>query len=269
MAPPDDRVRLLAPADLYERIGEPLTAQCISPAFEMVGGLAGGAEVLDVACGPGALSVAAAELGARVTAVDVSEDMVARAAQRLARYPSCTATVMDAQVLEFDDATFDATFSMFGVINLPDWGGALREMVRVTRPGGHGCISSWTDPRTVASVGLLVEAMAEVFPERETIPRPAGVLLAAEPDALREGLEGAGFRDVTVRAVQVVWEVPSVEGFLAELDQFYGFMPPYLGLTADERDRLTPALRAAAYRRAGSDGKLRATTTAHLAAGRV
>ncbi len=235
----------------------------------MVGGIPSGAEVLDLASGPGALSVAAAELGARVTAVDVSEDMVARVAQRLAPYPGCSALVMDAQDPSFGDDSFDISFSMFGVINLPDWNKALREMARVTRPGGHVCVSSWKDPRTVASVGLLVEAMAEVFPGRETIPVPAGVQLAAEPDVLREGLSEAGFRDVTVQSVQVVWEVPSVAGFLARLDEAYGFMPLYRDMTIDERDRLTPALRVAAHRRAGSDGTLRATTIAHLAAGRA
>ena len=145
----------------------------------------------------------------------------------------------------------------------------MREMVRVTRPGGHGCISSWDDPRTVASVGLLVEAMAEVFPDRETIPVPTGVLMAAEPGALRKALLDAGFREATVQSVEVVWEVPSVEEFTAHLDEAYGFMPLYYGMTNDDRDRLAPALRTAAQRRAGSDGSLRAVTTAHLAAGRV
>ncbi|MEH3138971.1 MAG: class I SAM-dependent methyltransferase [Mycobacterium kyogaense] len=254
---------------LYERNGEPLTAQCIPLAFEMVGGISSGTHVLDVACGPGGLSVAAAGLGARVVATDFAAPMVERAGQRLAPFPGCSATVMDAQALDFDDDTFDVAFSMFGVINLPDWRAGLRELTRVTRVGGRGCISSWEDPRTVAAVAVLVDAMAEVFPDREPIPVPEGVMLAAKPDVLQECMTVAGFRDVTVAPVQIVWDGPAVSQFLDELDETFGFMPPYLALTAEERELLTPALLAAAQRRAGTDGRLRIDATAHLAAGTV
>lgn len=64
MTPPSDQNQLLPGAEFYERIGESLTAQCTPPAFELVGGITSGNEVLDVACGPGGLSVAAAELAA-------------------------------------------------------------------------------------------------------------------------------------------------------------------------------------------------------------
>ncbi|MHA0289852.1 class I SAM-dependent methyltransferase [Mycobacterium sp. C3-094] len=263
------RAHLLPDAALYERLGEPLTAQCIPHAFEAVGGIAAGTEVLDVACGPGGLSVAAAELGARVVATDISEAMVARAAQRLAPHPACSATVMDAQALDIGDHTVDIAFSMFGIINLPEWRTALREMARVTRPGGRGCISSWKDPRTVGSVALLVEAMAEVFPEREPVPLPEGVLLAADVDALHREMAGAGFRDVTVRPVQLTWAGPTMARFRADIDEVFGFLPPFTGLSPEERERLTPALTAAAQRRAGADGSLIVATTAHLAVGRV
>ncbi|TRW89090.1 methyltransferase domain-containing protein [Mycolicibacterium sp. 018/SC-01/001] len=256
-------------ATLYERTGEHLTAQCITPAFDLVGRVGTGTDVLDVACGPGGLSVAAAGLGARVTAIDVGEAMVARAAQRLEPYPSCSATVMDARALEFDDDTFDIAFSMFGVINLPEWRSALGELARVTRPGGRGCISSWKDPRTVAAVTLLVEATAEVFPDREPVPVPDGVRLAANPAALHELMAHAGFDDISVEPVQVTWNGPTVRQFIEELDQVFGFMPAYASLTSGERESLAPALLRAAERRAGPDGSLRITTVAHLAAGRV
>jgi len=141
--------------------------------------------------------------------------------------------------------------------------------VRVIRPGGYGCVSSWRDPRTVASVAILVEAMAEIFPDRETIPIPEGVRTAADPAALQQEMSTAGFADVTVRAVPVTWECSSVETFVDGVDQSYGFMPVYLGLSAEDRGRLVPALARAAERRAGSDGVVRTLTTAHLAAGRV
>lgn len=265
----DEHAREIDAAAIYEQTAEPLTAQCISRAFEMVGGIVPSMRVLDVAAGPGALSVAAAHSGARVLATDISATMVARISERLAPYPRCAARVMDAQAFDLDDDGVDATFSMFGVINLPDWRQALREMARVTRRGGWGCVSSWRDPTAVASVGLLVEAMAEEFPDQEPIAVSEGVSVAADLGALRQEVADAGFEDVSVLPVEVAWDFPSVDEFVAKLDRVYGFMPAYVGLSAEDRQRLNPALRRAAERRAGADGVLHAPSTAHLAAGRV
>jgi ubiquinone/menaquinone biosynthesis C-methylase UbiE len=255
-------------AAFYEDTAEPLTAQCIRPAFELVGEIAPGMSVLDVAAGPGGLSVAAAKLGAHVLATDISASMVARLQERLAPYPKCSAAVEDAQDLDLT-STFDVSFSMFGVINLPGWRRGLRELARVTRPGGYSCVSSWRDPRTVASVGLFVEAMTEIHPGREVIPLPEGITTAADPVALQDEMQAAGFIEVTVRPVEVAWQWPSVETFTASLDQLYGFMPAYVELSTEDRDRLLPAIERAAGHRAGDDGVIRSLTIAHLAAGRV
>jgi len=268
MASDNNTARERDAAAIYEETAEPLTAQCIPSAFEMVGGITRGMAVLDVAAGPGGLSVHAAQLGARVLATDISAAMVARTGERLAPYLHCSAAVMDAQALEVADS-FDAAFSMFGVINLPGWRRGLRELARVTRLGGSGCVSSWRDPRTVASVAILVEAFAAIFPDREVIPLPEGVRAAADPVALQREMSAAGFADVTVRPVRVAWECPSVETFIGGVHQFYGFMPAYVDLSAEDRDRLVPALARAAERRADADGVVRTHTIAHLAAGRV
>lgn len=265
----DDRARQHDAASIYEQTAEPLTSRCIPHAFDMVGGITPGMAVIDVAAGPGALSLSAARAGARVLATDISTTMVRRLNERLQPYPECEARVMDAQAVDLADDTFDATFSMFGVINLPEWRRALRELARITRPGGYGCISTWQDPNTVASVGLLVEAMAEVLPHVRVLDVPEGVTVAADPDLLRQEMTGAGFGDTQVRSVEVAWEFPSFDEFSTQLDQVYGFMPAYVDLAAEDRDRLNPALRRAAERHCDSDGVLRTYTTALVAAGQT
>ena len=94
---------------------------------------------LDVAAGPGGLGLAAARLGARVVATDWAPGMVARfeAGARAAGLTNVEARVMDAHALELEDDQFDVTGSQFGVMLVPDQATALREMVRVTRPGGR------------------------------------------------------------------------------------------------------------------------------------
>jgi ubiquinone/menaquinone biosynthesis C-methylase UbiE len=251
----------------YEAAGEPLTRQCIPSAFAMVGGIRSGMSVVDIASGPGGLSVAAAEAGAHVLATDISEAMVERAAARLQPYPDCTARVMDAQALALKDGSFDAAFSLFGVVNLPDWRRALRELARVTRPDGYGCISTWRDPYTVGPLGFLAEALQKTFPDAPAFPRPEGVNTLSSPEVFRAEMAAAGFSDVDIRTVDVVWSAPSVDAFIDQSAPLYERMPPYAQLSQADRDRLVPALRTAAEKARTGDG-LQVVAKAFVGGGR-
>jgi SAM-dependent methyltransferase len=255
-------------ATQYEAVAEPMTRQCIPSAFAMVGGIRPGVRVIDIASGPGGLSVAAAEAGAQVLATDISEAMVERAAGRLRPYPNSTAQVMDAHALPLQDGSFDVAFSMFGVANVPDWRRALRELARVTRTGGYGCIGTWRDPSTVGPLRFLAEALRTTFPDAPALPRPEGVAVLRSPEAFRKEMAAAGFDDVDVRMVDVVWSAPSVDAFLEVCGPLYERMPPYAGLSEADRDRLVPALRSAAEKTCSEDG-LRVVATALVGAGRV
>jgi ubiquinone/menaquinone biosynthesis C-methylase UbiE len=105
-------------------------------------GLSKGSSALDVGCGPGALtSVLAESLGAEhVAAVDPSEPFVRACAERV---PEADVRVASAEVLPFDDESFDTTLSQLVVNFLPDAPAGLREMRRVTRPGGLVGASVW------------------------------------------------------------------------------------------------------------------------------
>jgi ubiquinone/menaquinone biosynthesis C-methylase UbiE len=250
----------------YETVAEPLTRQCIPSAFTMVGGIKPGMSVVDIASGPGGLSVSAAEAGAQVLATDISEAMVERAAQRLQPYPNSTARVMDAHALPIQDGSFDAAFSLFGVVNVPDWRLALRELARVTRTDGYGCISTWRDPYSVGPLGFLAEALHRTFPDAPALPRPEGVTALRSPEAFRAEMAAAGFHDVDIRMVEVVWTAPSVDAFLDQCGPLYERMPPYAELSRADRDRLVPALRSVAEKACTEDG-LQVVTTALVGAG--
>ncbi len=93
-----------------------------------------GATVLDLACGTGDFSqlVLRSSPGARVVAVDLTEQML-----REARMRGLTEVVSgDALALPFADELFDCVFVGYGLRNFPDLNTALREIYRVTRPGG-------------------------------------------------------------------------------------------------------------------------------------
>ena len=104
--------------------------------------LSPGSTVLDLCCGTAELSfaIAAAAPGVRVTGLDFSSEMLSRAREKAASRgleSRITFVEADATVLPFPDASFDAATVGWGLRNVPDLGATLREMVRVTRPGGR------------------------------------------------------------------------------------------------------------------------------------
>ena len=97
-----------------------------------------GDAVVDIGSGTGALTAAivAAAPSSRVFGIDPSEPYVAYAQAASSSKRVCGSTVADAQHLPFKDASFDRTLSLLILNFIPDPEKALKEMVRVTRPGG-------------------------------------------------------------------------------------------------------------------------------------
>ena len=128
-------------AELYQRFmgrySEPLAVS-----FADVADVAPGQRVLDVGCGPGALTAQLVErLGPdNVAAVDPSAPF-AEAAQ--ARFPGVDVRVASAEDLPFPAESFDATLAQLVVSFVPDPIAGLREMGRVTRPGGTVAACVW------------------------------------------------------------------------------------------------------------------------------
>ena len=107
-----------------------------------------GHEVLDICAGTGDLSLAFARAGARVTGSDFCPEMLS-----LARHKSIghdnppTFLGADAERLPFSDDAFDITSIAFGIRNVQDPLRGLREMCRVTRPGGRVVVLEFTRPK--------------------------------------------------------------------------------------------------------------------------
>jgi len=129
--------------------------------------LRAGQTVLDVACGNGAATLAAARRFCKVTGLDYVPSLLARAQERARAERLDVALVEgDAEALPFEDARFDAALSTFGVMFTPDHARAARELARVVRPGGRIGVASWTPDGFIGQVFALVG---------RTVPPPAGV----------------------------------------------------------------------------------------------
>ena len=137
-----------------------------------IAGLWSGARFLDVAAGTGGLSLPAARMGAEVLATDWSLAMIERFEARVREegLREARAQVMDCHHLEFSNDSFDFVGSQFGVMLVPDQLQALREMVRVTRPGGRVLMVAYGFPEDLEFLQFFISAPTVVDPEFPGIP---------------------------------------------------------------------------------------------------
>jgi ubiquinone/menaquinone biosynthesis C-methylase UbiE len=164
-------------------------------------GLRRGDAFLDVAAGPGGLSLPAARLGAKVLATDWSARMIDRfKARAAAEGLDAEGRVMDCHALDLPDDSFDVTGSQFGVMLVPDQAQALREMVRVTKPGGRVLLIAYGDPGQYEALHFFISAVQVVVPgfEGPADDEPMLEFQVADPEVLRQRLVDAGLKDVVV-----------------------------------------------------------------------
>ncbi|HUQ03964.1 MAG TPA: class I SAM-dependent methyltransferase [Kofleriaceae bacterium] len=167
-----------------------------------------GADLVDVACGPGTLAIMAALTANRVAAIDYAPEMIdrLRAHQGYGVLGNIDARVGDGQELPYGDAEFDAGFSLFGLMFFPDRARGFRELRRVVKPGGKVVVSSWLPLDAAPLLFEVVAALRHAMPELPAAPR-GGPL--ADEASIREEVLAAGYRDVDVHQVSFAAEYPS------------------------------------------------------------
>ena len=192
-------------ADAYDRFMGRYSAQ-LSRQFAEFAGVHPGQRVLDVGCGPGALiGELVRRVGAEaVAAVDPSEPFVAAAK---ARYPAVDVQLAPAEQLPFDDGVFDAALAQLVVHFMADPVAGLREMARVTRPGGVVAVSVWDHAGKRTPLAAFWQAARELDPGVHDESDLAG----AREGHLGELLAEAGLESVQETTVEAAAEFSSFE----------------------------------------------------------
>lgn len=200
-------------ADSYDRFMGRYSAR-LAPQFADYAGVRAGQKVLDVGCGPGALtSELVRRLGAgNVAAVDPSESFVAAARER---HPGVDVRRAFAEELPFADATFDAALAQLVVNFLEDPAAGLMEMRRLVRPGGVVAACTWDYSDGMRMLRMFWDAALELDPEA---PDEGRTMRYQDPDDLAELWRETGLEEVETAPLDVE----------AEYGDFDDFWEPFL-----------------------------------------
>ena len=269
-APPDAWDAIAAG---YGRYVAPQEADLANEALSLVG-LEAGESFLDVAAGTGGLSLPAARLGARVLATDWSPAMIERfeACVREEGLSKAKGRVMDCHSLDLPDDSFDVTGSQFGVMLVPDQPRALREMVRVTKPGGRVVLIAYRSPAEFDALQVFISALRVVAPEFPGLPDdpPPLEFQVSDPEVLRRRLTDSGLTGIRIERTaeqprfssgQEMWD------WMLYSNPITGMVVADLNLNEDQQARLRQILDGMLRERAGRDGQAALTNGVHIGIG--
>lgn len=186
-----------SPAEVYDQAFVPALFGPWARRIAEVAGLLAGQRVLDVACGTGALSRAAAEWvgsSGSVVGLDPNPQMLEVAARKQSSIEWKEAT---AESLPFADDSFDAVVSQFGMMFFEDAPGSLREMKRVLRPQGKLTVAVCDGIDHSPGYAVLTELLHRLFGHDVAQSFRAPFAMGSR-DALRSLAREAGLTHATV-----------------------------------------------------------------------
>jgi ubiquinone/menaquinone biosynthesis C-methylase UbiE len=196
-----------------------------------------GWRVLDVACGNGNATLAAARSGTTAVGVDYVPALIESArARAVTEGLDAEFHVGDAEALPFADDAFDAALSVFGSMFAPDHRKTSSEMLRVTRPGGRIALASWTPDGFIGQMFRIVS--------RYVTPPPgvASPLLWGTTDYVTT-LFGRDVAAAESTERVCTFRFPSAEAFVAFFRRWYGpTLRAFDALGAGEQESLTADL---------------------------
>jgi SAM-dependent methyltransferase len=196
----------------------PITAKLVDIAAPKAG-----ERVLDIGCGCGETVIRLAQAGARVTGIDVSRPMLARARQRAAE-----AKIEHFEAFEADAAdhrfmpSYDLLFSKFGVMFFADPDAAFANLRKALKPDGRLAFVCWRGPRENEWVRVPVGAVRPHVPPQPPLgPEDPGPFAFADLARVRRILSGAGFDRIAARPVDFEMALgASLEAAVAHIQEF-------------------------------------------------
>lgn len=204
-----------------------------------------GQRVIELACGPGGVGIAAAAIvgpSGAVVLSDVAPEMTTIAAERAkaAGLTNVTTREFDLGRIDFPPESFDAVLCREGLMLVPEPAEAVRECHRVLRPGGRAVFAVWGPRALNPWLGLLFDAVTAETGMPVPPPGIPGPFSLETPGALDELLTGAGFTSVAVRDVANPVHATSVDDWWSVVPSLAG---PIAGVLASLPAEVNAAIR--------------------------
>lgn len=231
-----------------------------------------GHRVLELAAGPGDTGFLAAELivpGGTLICSDMVDEMLDQARARAAELgiTNVEFRTIDAEWIDLPTADVDAVIARFGYMLLADPAAALRETRRVLRPGGRVALAAWTDPEENPWASApTVELVAMEAIEEPDLDVP-NMFAFRDPARIRALLEDAGFTEIVVEQIPIVYRYPSLDDWWdTQLDISTSLAQNVGALTPAHRDHLRDAIDARLAPHVAADGSVALPGCTHVAA---
>jgi SAM-dependent methyltransferase len=194
-------------ANKYDSVWSSSTRQFIPPLLEAAE-VGANMSLLDVGCGPGYVSAAAAERGAIPTGLDFSKEMIGIARKM---WPQIAFQEGDAQDLPFPDHSFDRVLASFALLHLADPERACAEAFRVLESGGKFGFTVWAPPSESPYAKIIDDAIQAHAKTDVDLPIGPPHYLFAGREEFRNALERAGFNgdSMKFKLHTIEWNVPS------------------------------------------------------------
>ncbi len=235
-------------AGAWEEHADYLDARGSDLTDSMLGTLAlsAGDRVLELACGTGGAGLAAAErVGpeGEVVLSDVAPEMTQAAARRAAARGATNVRtrVLALETVEEPDGAFDAVLCREGLMFATEPARALREVMRVLRPGGRAVFAVWGPPAENPWMRLVFHAVREQAGVPAPGPGSVGPFALSDSRRLHELVTAAGFTEVRLEEVPVPMQVASTSEWWSRTSALAG---PLVRLIAAMTDEDRAAVRA-------------------------
>jgi ubiquinone/menaquinone biosynthesis C-methylase UbiE len=219
--------------------------------------LAPGDRVLELACGPGGLTLAAARIAREVVASDVVPAMVAAAAERAARagLTNVTTKVLDLEEIEEPDDSFDVVLVREGLMFAVDPAAAACEIRRVLRPGGRAGVSVWGPKVDNPWLSIVMDAVSAHLGHEVPPPGMPGPFSLADASRFVGLFGAAGFVDIELGSASAPVHADSFDEWWSRTQALAGPLSGILAmLPAPALGEIEQRARAAAAPFESADG---------------
>ena len=231
-------------ADYIDARGAEVTARLLELTAPQAG-----ERVLELACGTGAVGIAAAELGAEVVLSDVAPEMTALAAARAAGLDNVSARPLDLEAIDEPDASFDVVLCREGLMFAVDPVAAAREVRRVLRPGGRFAVAVWGPRERNPWLALVFDAVSAQIGAPMPPPGVPGPFSLDDAARLAGVLRSGGLDAVAVSELAVPLRAGSFDEWFTRTSAIAGPLAQRLAAMPEAR-----ASRAARPARGGDRG---------------